>query len=211
MAKAAQRRRERQAASYARRGPVREAYDYVLIVCEGEKTEPNYLHGLRSEYRLSSANIVVLSPDGTDPVTIVQTAEAKLEEGYDRIFCVFDRNGHANFQAALNRVAAGNGKIIAVPSWPCFEFWLLLHFKYTAAAFQAGGGLSSCERALRELKVHFPAYAKGHRAVFADLHSRLPQALEHAKRLAADNRKTGSQNPSTTMHDLVEYLIGLKE
>jgi len=33
--------------SYRRLSPQREPYDYVLIVCEGEKTEPNYFYGLR--------------------------------------------------------------------------------------------------------------------------------------------------------------------
>ena len=36
-------RQRRGPESYKRRGPVREAYDYVLIVCEGAKSEPNYL------------------------------------------------------------------------------------------------------------------------------------------------------------------------
>ncbi len=35
-------RNPRTAASYARRGPQRELYDVVLIVCEGAKTEPYY-------------------------------------------------------------------------------------------------------------------------------------------------------------------------
>jgi hypothetical protein len=77
--------RRRTAGSYARRGPVREPYDRVLIVCEGKKTEPYYFGGLRLHYRLSSANIEITPANGTDPMSIVSFAEARLDE-YDRAF-----------------------------------------------------------------------------------------------------------------------------
>jgi hypothetical protein len=62
------RRRSRAARSYRRRPAVREPYDVVLIVCEGEKTEPGYLQGLKNAYRLSSANITIVPGEGNDPV-----------------------------------------------------------------------------------------------------------------------------------------------
>ena len=68
-------RRRRTAADYARRGPAREPYDLVLIVCEGTKTEPFYFDGLRVAERLSSANIKVTPAVGSDPMSIVQYAE----------------------------------------------------------------------------------------------------------------------------------------
>src|SRR5882757_6214240 len=97
----------RQAKSYARRGPQREPYDLVLIVCEGTKTEPNYFMGLRNAYRLSSANIKILPADGaTDPMSIITFTQTEMKrEPYDRAYCVFDRNGHQNYDAALQRIA----------------------------------------------------------------------------------------------------------
>jgi len=50
-------RRDRGKVSLKRRKPVREVYDVVLILCEGTKTEPNYLCDIRNDYRLNSANI----------------------------------------------------------------------------------------------------------------------------------------------------------
>lgn len=49
--------------AYARRGSIREPYDYVFVVCEGEKTEPIYLQGLKIAYRLSNANVRIIHPD----------------------------------------------------------------------------------------------------------------------------------------------------
>jgi RloB-like protein len=92
--------------SYRRRGPQREPHDSVLIVCEGGKTEPQYLDGLKQAFKLSSANIRVTSADGTDPVSIVRFAERLVngEGGYDRIYCVFDRDGHSNFSQAIRLI-----------------------------------------------------------------------------------------------------------
>src|SRR5882757_9752287 len=96
----------RQAKTYARRGPQREPYDLVLIVCEGTKTEPNYLTGLRNAYRLSSANIKILPAGATDPMSIVAFTQSEMtREQYDRAYCVFDRDGHQTYDGALQRIA----------------------------------------------------------------------------------------------------------
>jgi hypothetical protein len=42
-----------------RRTAQRESYDLVLIVCEGQETEPNYLESLREHVDLSSVNVVM--------------------------------------------------------------------------------------------------------------------------------------------------------
>ena len=189
--------RRRTAESYARRGPIREPYDRVLIVCEGEKTEPHYFGGLRKHYRLSSANIEITPADGTDPVSIVSFAEARLGE-YDRAFCVFDRDGHQNYTAAVARVAQSvegrAGKLVAITSWPCFEFWLLLHFGYSAAPFHRAGNKSSCDRAMSKLAAHVPGYNKGLKNVYELLAPRTADAIQHARRLHRENRRTDSTN-----------------
>jgi hypothetical protein len=156
-----------------------------------------------------------MHPDATDPVSIVTYGVGRIAKGeYDKVYCVFDRDGHANYDAALNQVARSEfgraGRLFAITSWPCFEFWVLLHFQYSAAPFERVQGNSSCDRVLREVKEHMPKYSKGYSTVFADLAPNLETAIRHAKRLAADNGRTGSSNPATRMHELVEYLMGLK-
>lgn len=53
-------RRDRSRKSLKRPGPKREPYDRVLIVCEGEKTEPNYLKEMIAHFQLSSANVAIV-------------------------------------------------------------------------------------------------------------------------------------------------------
>ena len=197
--------------SYRRHAPKIEPYDVVLIVCEGAKTERNYFTRMRDVYRLSSANIEVTPANGSDPMSIVTYAERRRGK-FDRVYCVFDRNSHQNYDAALRRIAVTNGygKLVAITSWPCFEFWILLHFNYSSAAFEASGGRSPCSNVIVELRNHIPAYSKGHASIFDDLIPYFQIALENAKHLAKDNAATGSSNPSTKVHELVEYLAKLR-
>ncbi len=208
-------RNPRTAASYARRGPQREPYDVVLIVCEGAKTEPHYFEGLKRAWRLSSANIHVQSPNASDPPSLVAYALQQLKTGeYDKAFCVFDRDSHAGFDQALNQVAQSEegqaGRLKAIVSWPCFEIWVRLHFGFTARAFTASGKHSACDNVIRDLDQHLNGYAKGAKTIFAALEDRLDAALSNAARLAAHNAETGTDNPGTAMHDLIAYLKSLK-
>jgi hypothetical protein len=50
-------RKARRASELTRRKTRRESYAKVLIVCEGEKTEPLYFNDLKDHYGLNSANI----------------------------------------------------------------------------------------------------------------------------------------------------------
>jgi hypothetical protein len=188
----------------------------VLIVCEGAKSEPFYFEGLRRAWRLSSANVHVGGPAASDPPSLVADALERLRGGeFDRAFCVFDRDTHPGFDAALGQIAQSAegraGKLEAIVSWPCFEVWILLHFVMSARAFVAGGGHSACEQVIREIVAnHYRGYAKGARDVFAVLADKLAAAMMNAQRLSAHNHATGSDNPATAVHELVDYLRGLR-
>ena len=209
------RRRPRSAKTYRRKGAIREPYDVVLIVCEGEKTEPGYFEGLKKAYGLSGANIKVFG-EGSDPVSIVKHARRELEQdGYDRAFCVFDRDGHVNYQEALDLVANSapgrKGRLAAITSVPCFEIWVLLHFVYSAAPFSASGGRSACDNVVRAIRGHMPGYQKALANLYEQLQPRVDNAVTNGNRLAQHNLDTRSENPATKVHELVKYLRELKK
>ena len=211
------RRRPRPVGTFRRRAPVRAQYEVALVVCEGEKTEPQYLRGLRKAFDLNPANVKIVSADGNDPVSVVREAIEKYRSNpgeFDRVFCVFDRNGHANYQEALNLVAnsplARSGVLLAISSVPCFEIWILLHYTYSSAPVTASGGRSACENVLAALRPHLPEYEKAFGGAFEKLAPMLDTAITHADRLALHNRDTGSDNPATKVQELVKYLRSLK-
>jgi RloB-like protein len=207
----------RAASAYRRKGPQKEPYDVVLIVCEGTKTEPKYFRGLQHAYTLSSLNVRILPPEGNDPVSVVNFAIRQLQSDgdYDRAYCVFDRDGHANYEEALRLIRESDfgksGRLIGIPSIPCFEIWVLLHYQFSTASHVAAGGVSACDRVVWEVIRHFSTYTKGADHVFASLAPMLDTGLQNAARLAAHNRQTKASNPATEVHTLVDYLVRLKQ
>lgn len=208
-------RKERKAWLLRRRRAMRDPYDVILIVCEGEKTEPNYFTELKNALRLSNANVRVCGR-GSDPLSVVNFAieNFRREPEFDRIYCVFDRDRHTTYHAALDRIRRarlGKGaRIFAIPSVPCFEFWLLLHFIYTTRPFDAPIGNSICSMVIEELKRFLPAYQKGDRDIFDNIQDKLDNAITNAHKVEQFHQISGTDNPSTLVHSLVEYLRNLK-
>lgn len=204
------RRDFRSGPSFKRKQGTRKPYDRVLIVCEGRKTEPYYLWALRDYLRLANSQIHITGECGSDPSSIV--AEAKrlraADKGFDRVYCVFDRDRHEHYDAAVS--AAVKAGIVAITSNPCFEFWILLHFMRSTRPYAAQSGKSVCEVLIKDLEKTFPGYAKGAREVFALLKEKLPAALDNAARVERDNAASGVDNPHTRMHRLVTDLFKLK-
>lgn len=196
----------------ARQGPKREQYDRALIVCEGSRTEPLYFEEIASRYRLNTANIKVIG-SGADPRTVVREAKAERDrerqrgEEYDRVYCVFDRDEHATFRDACNEARAIGLQLAR--SWPCFEFWLRLHFGFTRQPYARSGGRSPAQNCVNEVCKFLPGYAKAAHGVFAELEDRLEEAKAHAVRALADAEATNEFNPSTEVHALVDYLQSL--
>ena len=197
----------------ARHGPKRERYDRVLIVCEGASTEPLYFGDIADRHRLSTANIRVLGK-GADPGTVVREAkkerdkERRRGENYDKVYCVFDRDEHATFQEASNEAESSGLRLAR--SWPCFEFWLRLHFGFTRGPYARSGGKSAAQNCVDELRDFLPGYEKAASGVFFKLEDRLGEATTRATRALDDARATDAFNPSTEVHELVEYLQSLK-
>ncbi|MGP2785412.1 MULTISPECIES: RloB family protein [Serratia] len=193
-------------------------YDRVLIVCEGSKTEPNYFEEMRDCYELSTANIEITGECGSNPGSILKYARYLYRDScdkgipFDRVYCVFDRDMHVDYEETLKKIAGIKPFNVfrAINSVPCFEYWLLLHFIYTTKAYKGQGNNSSGKQALAELKQYIPNYDKGMRGVFHSLSGQLSFAISNSKRAVRSANDSGNENPSTYVHELVEYLMGLK-
>lgn len=223
------RRKARRVADLARKKASREPYPKVLIVCEGEKTEPNYFSELKDHLELSSTNVVVTGECGSSPISVADYAiqlfrqEKITGDPFDKVYCVFDKDTHTTYQQALDKIAEANqqaldeisGKkpkdiITATTSVPCFEYWLLLHFEYSTAPFIGTGGKSACSRLINELKKYLPAYQKGGESIFVQLLDNQPQAIAYAAKSLRAADKSGDDNPSTKIHELIQYLQSIK-
>lgn len=211
-------RKAKSSAKLKRSKVKRDAYAKVLVVCEGEKTEPKYFEGLRQYYALNTANVEVCGECGSDPMSVLSYAKQRYREekdagdAFDKVFCVFDKDAHANYMSTLSAIATATpyGVYEAINSVPCFEYWLLLHFDYSTKPYVSTGRKSSGEQVLAELKRYLPAYEKGADCIFKELIDQLEFAQANAKRSLTEAESQGTDNPSTRVHELVAYLQSIK-
>ncbi|WP_204126917.1 RloB family protein [Pseudomonas ogarae] len=212
-------RKAKQAKDLERRKAMRRRYDKVLIVCEGSKTEPLYFEELKDYYELDTANIKISGNCGSAPLSVVTHGEdlykqelEECNEPFDRVYCVFDKDTHPSYLEALQKVTAlkPQNTFYAVTSVPCFEVWLLLHFRYSAAPIISCGKKSAGDNALDELTRYMPNYKKGDSGTFLELFPRLEIAKTHAERLKAQCEATKTDNPTTSIFELVNYLQNIK-
>ena len=94
---------------------------------------------------------------------------------------------------------------------PCFEYWLLLHFIFTTKSYAASGNKSIADNVIKDLKVHLPNYLKGQKDIFQQLNHLLEQAIDRANRANLQAENDSTDNPTTKVVELVEYLINLKK
>ncbi|RQS57435.1 RloB domain-containing protein [Burkholderia sp. Bp8963] len=206
--------RHRRARRIERKAARREAFERILIVTEGEKTEVNYFEEIRREYRLPSAAVHVCPADGTNPLQVVNYALDFCQKTcqWERVFAVIDRDDHAQYDEALRRAAEHNGTITndekqpiafqAIPSNPCFELWPLLHFQRSEAHIHR-------DDVVRLLSGYINGYQKGKRGLFAATHRGLEAAYMNAQ-LLRQRLERPAQNPSTDVDILVRVLTTLR-
>lgn len=176
----------------------RELIQRFLIVCEGEKTEPNYFHSFRVP-----KNVIDIRGLGDNTIRLVQAAIKIREEGnYDQTWCVFDRDSFPanDFNAAL--ILAEKKGIRVAYSNEAFELWYLLHFHY----YQTGISRHDYSHMLTKLLKR--EYRKNSESIYSDLEHLQDNAIKNAKRLLEQYNppRPESDNPSTTVHLLVEEL-----
>lgn len=212
-------RKARSAKQLERKQARRDSYDRVLIVCEGAKTEPHYLKEVIDYYQLNSANVEVDGRCGSAPSSIVAYAQQRYiteknkNDPFDKVYCVFDRDSHTTYKTALRDIAQLSPRDVfqAITSVPCFEYWLLLHYVFTQQPFYAVGKKSGCDQLITELKKYLPDYAKGNTGIYKQIMQQTPQAIAYSERILQQAKQIHSNNPSTMMHLLIQYLQGLAE
>jgi hypothetical protein len=193
----------------ARRKASRAGLPSVLVVCEGRETEPSYIDGLRDHLGINAAAVhIVPGSSVTDPIGLVRNAHQRFrgDRDYDFVYVVCD--GDSNQLAAARELAArplrnasgATTQVQIIASCPCIEFWLLLHFQYSARPFQNGAEVQQA------LRAHLPDYRKNDRDIFRKTVVGLDLACQRALQLKAELIANGGIAPNTDMHLLVDQL-----
>ncbi len=203
----------RTANSLERQTGHRQPRRHILIVCEGEKTEPYYFNWIKNKLRLSAIEI---KRDIQDPLRIVEEAH-KLNSkkrnsdeprDYDETWCVFDVENPSNNPNLGQAIAlADENNINLAVSNPSFEYWYILHFSYTDREFADG---SEAKEYLRQF---IPNYSSGNSDFLEELYTHTDEAITNSKNIFESHAKWSSgrtirfPNPSTYVYKLVEELL----
>ena len=206
---------ERSEASFRRRDGTRRPNRVVLVVCEGE-TEQAYFEALKRRFRVTTAQVFIADNTvGSSPGSVVRCALEKYRaepDGYDAVYCVFDRDQHRDFDAASARIQELSRRtkkpipLTAAVSVPCIEIWFLLHYEYSDAPHLNFASVSPV------LRKHVPTYDKTNsaiRIVAGQMVERVELAIENARRLSEAGTAAGFANPYTSAHALAEEIIRL--
>ena len=199
----------RKTASFRRAAGRKVPRSITLIVCEGE-TERAYFQAVRVHYGLSTAEVIVAEGNDSAPSSVVEYARQRGAEpgGYDKVFCVFDRDNHESFQRACDRVRSLATRtrnplpIEAAVSIPCFELWQLLHFERTDAPFHR------CDDVVQRLREHIPNYVKADAELPRQCLERLCDALTNADWLAR-RAATNNSNPYTCVQRVLLHFAAV--
>ena len=180
----------------ARRGPKRDAKARLLVFCEGRVTEPEYLRAFCKEAGGTSASVKVATLRGV-PLTLVQEARKHQSGDWDAVWCVLDHDDHPRLPEAID-LAAGNGIQVAFSN-PCFELWLLLHFRESPGAQQR----RTVGQLLRE---RLPGYEK--HVAYEHFAPTVGDARRRARQLDKHARDAGElrRNPTTGVYRLLDAI-----
>ena len=196
----------------------------LWILCEGTKTEINYLQGYIKDKHCNNRRVSFIRipkvPENTPKslvkkaVNVKKSAESKIG---DIFWVAYDRESPAKYSDELHSqalsVATNNGVNVALTN-VCIEMWLLLHFGYTTASY------NSCDDLLRtsKFKAHCKAlginsYDKGCSNIYERFKPYVKDAISNAEKLENHNIKNYQQgtpsynmNPYTDFHKILEAI-----
>ena len=179
----------------------------ILVVCEGEKTEPNYFRSLKETWKIP-VEVEILEGRG-NTLSVVQEAVKRRQEpgssAYDEVWAVFDRDDFPaeRISAAFDLAKKNNVKIAF--SNEAFELWYILHYEDRST------GLNRQEYQKRLTGHMRQKYEKNSPVMFERLRVLLPEAVRRAVRLAddrpMDDHALIDANPFTGVHLLIRALL----
>lgn len=200
---------------------------FYLIVCEGEKTEPNYFDSLKKSLPRGVLELTNIDIDGTGKNTLSIIDEAKklkkkYEEKYhrkiDNVWAVFDKDSFParNFNNAINKGKNSRPKINCAWTNEAFELWYLLHFNYYNTGIPRKQYQKLLEREINKAAdTSDYKYEKNSEEMFSILNKYGSQeaAISNAEKLESLylDRSYSDHNPCTKVHKLINELIDLTE
>jgi hypothetical protein len=191
----------------------------VIIACEDSVSAPLYFRSifkdLTENHVIAASSFVIVKHGHTDPQGVLQDLlEYPDCEYFTHKWIVIDRDeertnggGHLleNYCQAITQAA--KNKIKVAYSNPCFELWYLLHFEYRNTAIDRDEAFENLEQRIEYAKNKLPNLS------IDQQNTAIRNAQNLIKSCIATNGQVNPEtdNPSTTVHELVIVLNNFKQ
>jgi len=200
----------------------------ILVVTEGVNTEKAYFRLIQERFAAPTVELVPHGEGKGDPSVLVDAAVALREErqktpkeqlginrleDFDEIWIVFDTDVISKKKLREGIEYAKRYGVRIASTEPCFEFWLLLHGKYTTAL------MPKCRNVIPHLKTTFgwKTYSRiGKKAASVNAmleplvtKKAVALAVAHAEKNRKHHEEAGTAfpaNPSTDVDQLIRAI-----
>lgn len=191
----------------------------ILIVCEGEKTEPEYFKKFKTINPNNFVYEIKAEGYGYSNLKLVEKAKellnANISVPYDAVWVVFDKDEFPDdqFDNAIRKASASGINV----AWTneAFELWYLLHFQYRNTGMKRWDYENAISTAVNQSPIYDKnvryRYDKGSPDNYDIMmkHGNLEDAIKNAEKLINkySDQAYHSHNPCTTVHYLVRQLL----
>lgn len=191
----------------------------LIIACEDSVSAPLYFNAifddLKKNHAIAASSLVIAKHKHTDPYGVLEDLlDHPNYQDFDHQWIAIDRDaertnggGHTikNFNQAMARAKDKNIKVAY--SNPCVEIWFLLHFEYRNTAIDRDELVKKLEQDYRYKKNKLFSLNQDQQNVAINNATKLIQSWVDTQ----GTTKPATDNPSTTVHDLVALLNGFKK
>lgn len=192
---------------------------YMYIVCEGTKTEPNYILGIAEQInnkykKYLPGDRIVVKGTGRNTRSLLGYSREIVDKEFPQaeiVWLVYDKDDFPyddfdNTQySAEKRDDVREYKV----AWSneCIEFWFLLHFQ----ELEANVGRERCYKMLSEHfeETNYGKYEKNRNDIHSILYDKTDKAIKRAKKQYNSydvNVPPSRRCPATRMFELIEML-----
>ena len=185
---------------------------YYMIVTDGEKTEENYLSGLRRSLPERVQNRIVIKVSHAKTEKLVETCirEATNHPQYCEPWIVLDRDRVPDFDKMIEQ--AERGSVHTGWSNPCVEAWFSAYFGPMLPNIDS----VSCCRRFSEIFQRRTGreYQKADADIYSllrqsgDEEQAVKQAETRLQTYLSEHKKPSEMCPATTLHHLVAEIRG---
>ncbi len=189
----------------------------IQIFCDG-LTEKNYSDSLRIErYDKVHINIDPKLLKSSGYIGMMKDAEALLKDKSidkpEHIYLVLDmdtiysKGKYRDYQQRKEKMQKRWRNILSfIESRPCFEFWLLLHYRNSDRLYKCYNDLKP------ELRSYLPDYCKKNdyaSCIYSKTKDNIQTAIHNAKTIMNKPRVADEEYSYTTFYELIERIDAL--